>query len=158
MFHAPAIIPRKSPFVPKLLLVIEPDLALGAMLVQSIRKETPYQAILAGSVADAHHILEHLKCDLCLLADSLLPMAQEFSTSLNTLAGYERIAVYFFPTALLKKQAHLSTQPGSFERDRLLQTIQHLLDASDSTMFLQVGWGTSALSRPSFFCKHGSLS
>lgn len=103
------------------------------MLVQRIRKETPYQAILASSVADARHILEHLTCDLCLLADSLLPMAQEFSTSLNTLVGYERIAVYFFPTALLKKQAHLPIQPGSFERDRLLQAIQRLLAESDST-------------------------
>lgn len=132
MFTAPATLPRKSPFVPKLLLVIEPDLALGAMLAQRIRKETPYQVINSGSIADAYHLLEHLKCDLCLLADSLLSLAGEFSTSLNTLAGYERMAVYFFPATVLRKQAHLPDQSGSFEYDRLLQTIQHVLDESGS--------------------------
>jgi hypothetical protein len=133
MFTAPAIRPQKSPFVPKLLLVIEPDLALGNILVQSIRKETSYQAVLASSIADAHHVLEHLKCDLCLLADSLLLLAGEFSTSLNTLAGYERIAVYVFPAAVLREQVHLPNQPGSFERNRLFQTIRRLLDESGST-------------------------
>lgn len=144
MFNTPVFLPRKSPFVPKLLLVIEPDLALGDRLVQSIRKETPYQAILASGVADAHHILEHLKCDLCLLADSLLPLAEAFSTSLNTLAGYERIAVYFFPSAVLKKPAHSPNQTGSFERDRLLQTIERFLDESGST---SGAWKDSCVSR-----------
>lgn len=130
MFTAPTILPRKSPFVSKLLLVIEPDLTLGDMLVQRIRKETPYQAVLASNIVDAHHILEHLKCDLCLLADSLSSLAGEFSISLNTLAGYERIAVYVFPVAVLRTQAHLPNQPGSFERVRLLQTIEYLLDES----------------------------
>lgn len=129
MFTAPAILPRKSPFVSKLLLVIEPDLVLGDMLVQRIRKETPYQAVLASSLVDAHHILEHLTCDLCLLADSLSSLAGEFSTSLNTLAGHERIAVYVFPAAALRTPA----QPGSFECARLLQTIQYLLNESGST-------------------------
>lgn len=75
MFNTPTFLPQMSPFVPKLLLIIEPDLARGDMLIQTIRKETPYQAILATSMLDARHIFEHLKCDLCLLADSLLPMA-----------------------------------------------------------------------------------
>lgn len=129
MFNTPVLLPRKSPFVPKLLLVIESDLALGGMLIQTIRKETPYQAVLATSVVDAHRILQHLKCDLFLLAASLLPMAEELSTYLNTLPGYERIAVYLFPAAL-GEQANLTNQTRSFERARLLQTIQRLLDES----------------------------
>lgn len=133
MFHTATLLPWKSPFVAKLLLIIEPDLALGGMLVQAIKKETPYQAILATSAFDARHILEHLKCDLCLLADSLLPLAEEFSRCLNTLPGYERIAIYFFPAAVLGEQSHLANQPGSFERARLLQTIQHLLNESGSS-------------------------
>lgn len=132
MFNTASFLPRKSPFVPKLLLVIEPDLVLGGMLVQAIRKETPYQAILATSMEDAHHLLEHLKCDLCLLAASLFSMAEEFSTRLNRLPGYERIAIYFFPTTVLKEQAHLPKQPGSFGRDRLFQTIEHLLNEKSS--------------------------
>jgi hypothetical protein len=132
MFNTPTFLPQKSPFVPKLLLIIEPDLARGDMLIQTIRKETPYQAILATSMLDARHIFEHLKCDLCLLADSLLPMAEEFFQYLNTLAGYERIAIYFFTAAVLGEQPSLPNQPGSFERTRLLQAIQHLLNESGS--------------------------
>ena len=132
MFNTAAFLPGKSPFVPKLLLVIEPDLILGGMLVQALRKETPYQAILATSMVDAHHLLAHLRCHLCLLADSLSSMAEEFSTRLNLLPGYERIAIYFFPATVLKEPSHLTNQPGSFERDRLYQTIERLLNEQSS--------------------------
>lgn len=132
MFDVSAFDPLNSPFIPKLLLVIEPDRTTGGMLVQILHKETPYQAILAISIEDAYHILQHLKCDLFLLSDSLLPMSEEFSTFLNTLPGYEKIAVYFFPDTVLIKHSHLEKETRSFELDRLLQTIQHLLNGSGS--------------------------
>ena len=134
MFTTLAIDPRKSPFGPKLLLVIEPDQTLGGILVQTIRKETPYKVILAISIEDAYHILQHLKCDLVLLADSLLPVGEEFSTCLNTLPEYEKIAVYFFPDVVLRRKSHLTKEARSFELDRLLQTIHHLLNGSGNAV------------------------
>lgn len=136
MLDTPVPLLQKPPSVLKLLLIIESDRALGNMLVQTIKRETPYQAILATGIVEACHILEHLKCDLILLADSLLPLFEEFSTSLHTLPTCEKIAIYFFPATVLREQALLPNQAGAFERDRLLQTIQHLLNASGNTSSL----------------------
>ena len=39
-----------------------------------IRCETPFQAILATSLSQAHTILQHLMCDFVLLADDTFPL------------------------------------------------------------------------------------
>lgn len=57
----------------KLIMVIEHDKQMGTRLVQMIRHETPFQAILATSLLQAHSILQHLACDFFLLADDTFP-------------------------------------------------------------------------------------
>lgn len=42
-------------------------------MVQLIRQTTPFQAILASSLQQAHTILQHLRCDVFLLSDDALP-------------------------------------------------------------------------------------
>jgi hypothetical protein len=57
----------------KLILVLEQQTEVGERIVHLIRQGTPFQAILASSLLQAHTILLHLKCDVFLLTDDTLP-------------------------------------------------------------------------------------
>lgn len=62
-----------QPFSKKLIMVLEQDEQIGTRVVQLIRQETLFQAILARSLSEVRSILEHLKCDLLLLTDEAFP-------------------------------------------------------------------------------------
>lgn len=56
-----------------LMLVLDQDEQVGMQFVQMIRRHTAFQAILARSLSEVHHILAHLKCDFLLLTDGTFP-------------------------------------------------------------------------------------
>jgi hypothetical protein len=53
--------------------VLEQQTEVGERIVCLIRQGTPFQAILASSLQQAHMILRHLKCDVFLLIDDTFP-------------------------------------------------------------------------------------
>lgn len=57
----------------KLILVLDQDEQVGMQFARMLRQHTAFQAIVARSLSEVHHILEHLKCDLLLLTDSTFP-------------------------------------------------------------------------------------
>ena len=65
--------PTTRRFDKKLILIIEQDRTRGTQLVQTIRQEKAFQAILATSLAEAHTILSFFKCDFLLLTDDTFP-------------------------------------------------------------------------------------
>ena len=64
-----SLLASATQFPKSLIMVIEQDHAIGTRIVQLIRQETPFQAILATSQQQAHSILHHLTCDFFLLVD-----------------------------------------------------------------------------------------
>lgn len=124
VFIAPS---QMNLFQYRLILVLDADRTLGTRLVEFVKAETPYQALLATSIIDAHLVLQSFKCDLFLLADHLSPMSREFSEYVCTLPGYEGIPIYFSPIIVPNEGEHQTKQIRSFELDRLLQAMQNRL-------------------------------
>lgn len=118
---------QKAPFWQRLILVIDADPTVGTTLMEVVKTETPYRALLATSIIDVQHVLQSCRCDLFLLADPLSPMSKEFSAYVSTLPGYEGTPIYFAPGSIpdQAKQYPLPNRP--FELDRLLQAVQNLL-------------------------------
>ncbi|HLZ57510.1 MAG TPA: response regulator [Ktedonosporobacter sp.] len=114
----------------KLILVVEDDIPFGSVLVQTIKEETPYQAILATTGMEALNIVSHLHCDLFLL-DYLLPSMNglELYDRLHAVPGHEKTPAFFLsastrlPYAELEKR-NLKSFTKLVELDELLQTIQ----------------------------------
>ncbi|SRR5258708_3862537 len=57
----------------KLILVMKQDRLLGTKLVDLIQTQTPFRAILAPSLLQAHAILHQLACDYLLVTDNDFP-------------------------------------------------------------------------------------
>ena len=118
----------------KLILVVEDDISFGSVLVQTIKEETPYQAILATTGMEALNIVSHLQCDLFLL-DYLLPSMNglELYDRLHAIPGQEKTPAFFLsastrlPHEELEKR-NLKSYTKLVELDELLQTIQTFLD------------------------------
>jgi len=118
----------------KLILVVEDDISFGSVLVQTIKEETPYQAILATTGMEALNIVSHLQCDLFLL-DYLLPSMNglELYDRLHAIPGQETTPAFFLsastrlPHEELAKR-NLKSYTKLVELDELLQTIQTLLE------------------------------
>lgn len=93
----------------QLIMVIEHDEQIGTRLVQMIRHETPFQAILATSLREAHSILQHLACDFFLLADDTFPQKELERLSVPSVSGP--------PPTLLNLTSHSSTYDYRDEHD-----------------------------------------
>lgn len=57
----------------KLILVMKRDRVVGTKLVDLIQTQTPFRAILATSLLQAHAILHHLACDYLFVTDDDFP-------------------------------------------------------------------------------------
>jgi CheY-like chemotaxis protein len=118
----------------KCILVVEDDIPFGSTLLQAIKEETPYQAILATTGMEALNIVSHLKCDLFLL-DYLLPSMNglELYDRLHAVQGHEKTPAFFLsastqlPHQELEKR-HLKSFTKLVELDELLHTIQEYVN------------------------------
>jgi len=124
VFIAPS---QMNPFRYRLILVLDADRTLGTRLMEFVKAETPYQALLATSIVDAYLVLQSFKCDLFLLADYLSPMSREFSEYVCTLPGYAGIPIYFSPIIVPDERQYRTKRIRPFELDRLLQAVQNRL-------------------------------
>jgi CheY-like chemotaxis protein len=121
-----------TPF--KRILVVEDDITFGSILVQTIKEETPYEAILATTGMEALNIITHLKCDLFLL-DYLMPGMDglELYDRLHAVNGHEKTPAFFLSASTRLPHQELERRNlKSFtkltELDDLLHTIQAFLD------------------------------
>jgi CheY-like chemotaxis protein len=120
------------------IFIVEDDADIGEFLVEALKQETPYQALLATDGFQALKMVRSLKPDLFVL-DYLLP-------SMNGLELYERlqaeeelkhIPTLFisanFPTGELEKhRVYFLRKP--FELEELLQTIREIIRESNSSL------------------------
>jgi CheY-like chemotaxis protein len=121
---------------PKRILIVEDDIEFGSTLMQMIKEETPYQAILATSGIEALSIITHLRCDLFLL-DYLLPGMNglELYDRLHAMKGNEETPAFFLSASTRIPQQEMEKRNLKFftkliELDNLLNTIQEFMKAA----------------------------
>lgn len=115
----------------KTILVVEDDADIGFFLVEAIKQETPYQALLATTGSQALTMVQSLKPDLFIL-DYVLPLMNGIELY-DTLAATEKlkdIPVIFMsaniPTdELSKRRVYFIRKP--FELEEMLETVKKLL-------------------------------
>ena len=117
----------------KVVLVVEDDEAIGAMLVEALAREMAYQVVLVGDAFQAMRVMDNLRPNL-LITDYRLPQV-------NGIELYDRLAamkkLVHMPTILMSahlpedevKKRHLVGLHKPFELDELLDTVEKLLEA-----------------------------
>ncbi len=115
----------------KTILVVEDDADRGEFLVQALKDETPYQAVLAPDGFQALKMVRTLKPHLFVL-DYLLPRMNglELYDQLHTMEGLETIPALLMSANLPAKELEkrrVSAITKPFELEELLQTIEKLL-------------------------------
>src|SRR5690242_612642 len=108
----------------KRILVVEHDVDFGAFLVQIIRQNTRYRAVLTTNAREALKIIQQLKCDLFIL-DFRLPYINGFDLydRLRAIRGYEGI-----PALFLSVERYTTNRSKQTNLEALLQTVLSLLD------------------------------
>jgi CheY-like chemotaxis protein len=112
-------------------LVVEDDVDLGELIVQVLRDETPYQAILATDAFQALKMVTSLKPKLFVL-DYQLPRMNglDLYDHIHAMAGFEHIPALFLSANLpgreLEKRS-ISAIRKPFELEELVQVIKQLL-------------------------------
>ena len=115
------------------IVIVEDDLEIGVLLVESIREETPYKVLLATHGTQALDLLQNLQPRLIIL-DYRLPDMDgiEFYRRIHALKAFEQVPVLFISAEItpdFKEVAdrHLPLLSKPFELASLFNEIKRLL-------------------------------
>jgi CheY-like chemotaxis protein len=115
----------------KTVLIIDDDQAIGEVLSQAIKDETPHQVVLAHDGFEALKLVRSLTPQLVLL-DYLLPSMDglECAEALRGSPGLEHVPILFMtasmpPSAEARSDLFLVEKP--FELDAVLEQVKRLL-------------------------------
>lgn len=109
----------------QLILVIAQERLFGTRLVDTIRHETNFQAILATNLLEMRRILSSFHCDFLLLADDAFP--EEDLDRLYLLPEEVKLPTLFGLAPLHKGDDHFAR----IHRERVFKAIQHVRAAID---------------------------
>ncbi len=113
------------------ILVVEDDPTVGDILLQIVRDETPYQALLARNGRQAREMIASIKPALLLL-DYHLPDTNgvDLYDHLHTIEGLEDVPALFVsgcvPLHEIRKR-NLTSLPKPFDLDELLHAIEQTM-------------------------------
>ena len=123
----------KHPTATKMIFIVEDDEAVGALLVQAIEQETPYQAVLTSDGFQALKLLRTVKPDVLLL-DYGLPDINglELYDTIHAVEAMERLPALIISAEAARiqkevKARHLSQLKKPFELTHLFEAIERLL-------------------------------
>lgn len=106
-------------------MVLEPEKELGTRIVQLIQQETPYQALLATNLLQAHRLLKHIVSDCLVLADeTFLPEELECLHSQAKKSKALRHSSYLSSTY---SPAQMHNMKSVVKAVHLLLSVQHAL-------------------------------
>lgn len=115
------------------IVIVEDDLDIGVLLVESIREETPYQVLLATQGTQALDLLQNLQPQLIIL-DYRLPDMDgiEFYRRIHANKTLEQVPVLFISAEITSdfkevKERQLPLLSKPFELTDLLDEIERLL-------------------------------
>lgn len=115
------------------IVIVEDDLEIGVLLVESIREETPYKVLLTTQGAQAFDLLQNLQPQLIIL-DYRLPDMDgiEFYRRIHAIKMLEQVPVLFIsaeipPDFKEVKDRHLPLLSKPFELTDLFNEIDRLL-------------------------------
>ena len=116
----------------KTILIVEDDAEMGAFLIQALKDETPYQALLVTDGFQALKAIRTIRPNLFLL-DYQLPSMDglELYDHLHASEGLEQIPMLLMsahPPQREIKQRGLRCLEKPFELEELLQTVRELLE------------------------------
>ena len=116
----------------KMIFIVEDDEAIGALLVQAIEQETPYQAVLASDGFQALKMLRTVKPDLLILDYGLPDMnGLELYDTIHEVKALERLPALIISadTGRIQKEVKARQLPQlkkPFELINLFETIERL--------------------------------
>jgi DNA-binding response OmpR family regulator len=119
----------------KMIFIVEDDEALGALLVQAIEQETPYQAVLASDGFQALKMLRTVQPDVLILDYGLPDMdGLELYDTIHAVKAMERLPVLIISaeTGRIQKEVkarHLPQLKKPFELTHLFEAIERLFSA-----------------------------
>jgi len=123
--------PEEDHSAVKAILVVEDDEAIGTFVVEALLQETPYQALLATSGAEALRIVQSLKPNLVLLDYRLPDMnGLEIYNHLREMKGFENIPAILMSANMPKnvaQQRDILSLKKPFELSELLENVSTLL-------------------------------
>jgi DNA-binding response OmpR family regulator len=123
---------QKDPTAVKTVFIVEDDEAIGELLVQAIKQETSYQAVLASDGFQALKMLRTVKPDLLILDYGLPDMnGLEFYDTIHAAKALEHLPVLIVSaeTERIQKEIkarQLAQLQKPFELANLLQAIERL--------------------------------
>jgi DNA-binding response OmpR family regulator len=123
---------HKHPIETKKIFIVEDDEAIGALLVQAIEQETPYQAVLASDGFQALKLLRTVKPDVLILDYGLPDMnGLELYDTIHAVKAMERLPVLIISaeTARIQKEVKARQLPQlkkPFELAHLCEAIERL--------------------------------
>ena len=123
---------QKHPMATKMIFIVEDDEAIGALLVQAIEQETPYQAVLASDGFQALKMLRTVKPDLLILDYGLPDMnGLELYDTIHEVKALERLPALIISadTGRIQKEVKARQLPQlkkPFELINLFETIERL--------------------------------
>ena len=132
MLHDHAHLLAEEPATRKTVLVVEDDTGIGSFLVQAIKQETSYHALLATDAFQALQVINEIRPHLFIL-DYLLPRMNgiELYDQLRMIQGLEDIPAIMISARLPKHEIEKRSLIGMskpFELGELLDTIEHLIE------------------------------
>jgi DNA-binding response OmpR family regulator len=122
---------KEEPLGEKLILVVEDDEAIGALLVQFLVQETHYRALLAVDSFEALNVVREIKPDLFIL-DYQLPMMNgiQLYDSLHVISQLESVPAILLSARLPRHEVEKRSLIGMgkpFDLDELLETVNKTL-------------------------------
>ena len=115
-----------------MILIVEDDEAIGALLVQVFEQETSYQAVLASDGFQALKMLRNVKPDLLILDYGLPDMnGLELYDTIHAVKALERLPAMIISaeTIRIQKEAKARQLPHlkkPFDLTKLFETIERL--------------------------------
>ncbi len=117
----------------KTILMVEDDEAIGELLLLTIKEETPYQAVLASSGAEALRLVKSVKPNLFILDYLLSDMTGlELYDQLRTSSGFEHVPAILLTASLEQHEEEMKNRQilglsKPFELDEFIQTLEQVL-------------------------------
>src|SRR5438876_7566935 len=121
---------QKHSTTTKMILIVEDDEAIGALLVQVFEQETSYQAVLASDGFQALKMLRNVKPDLLILDYGLPDMnGLELYDTIHAVKALERLPAMIISaeTIRIQKEAKARQLPNlkkPFDLTKLFETIE----------------------------------
>jgi DNA-binding response OmpR family regulator len=131
MFHEKEQFWEQGPIGEKLILVVEDDEAIGALLIQFLAQETCYQALWVANSFEALNVVREIKPDLFIL-DYQLPVMNgiQLYDQLHVISQLENVPAILLSARLPRYEVEKRSLIGlgkPFELDDLLETINKAL-------------------------------